>query len=79
MRDAGFVNITSSVRKINLWEQLTSHMKADGLGKYITAIATGISDKSIREVFFNKEMLSAAIDFLPYIGYGIYTGKKQLS
>lgn len=76
LRNAGYVNITSTVRKINLWDQLISHMKADGLKNYLAAIAAGVSDRSIRGIFFKKEMLAVAFDFLPYIGYGIYTGKK---
>ena len=75
-RDAGFADVTSSIHKINLWEQLASHLKADGVKNYLTAIRTGVKDTSIRGTFFNKEMLSAARDFLPYVGYGIYTGKK---
>jgi len=76
LRKAGFANVTSSVYKINLWEQLASHMEADGLKNYLAAIFTGVKDTSIRSTFFNKEMLAAARDFLPYVGYGIYTGKK---
>ncbi len=76
LRKAGFVNVTSSAHKINLWEQLASHLKADGLKNYLAAIVTGVKDTSIRGTFFNKEMLAAARDFLPYVGYGIYTGNK---
>lgn len=76
LRKAGFANVTSSVCKINLWEQLASHLEADGLKNYLAAIVTGVKDSSIRGTFFKKEMLSAARDFLPYVGYGIYTGKK---
>ena len=76
LRKAGFADVTSSVHKINLWEQLASHLKADGVKNYLTAILTGVKDTSIRGTFFNKEMLAAARDFLPYVGYGIYTGKK---
>ncbi len=76
LRKAGFADVISKVHKINLWQQLASHLQADGLKKYLASIAVGVSDKSIRRMFFRKEMLAAAFDFLPYVGYGIYTGKK---
>ncbi len=76
LRKAGFANVTSSVHRINLWEQLASHLEADGLKNYLAAIVTGVKDTSIRGTFFNKEMLAAARDFMPYVGYGIYTGRK---
>lgn len=77
LRKAGFINITSENHKINLWHQLASHLQVDGLRKYLASIAVGVSDKTISKMFFRKEMLIAAFDFLPYVGYGIYTGKKQ--
>lgn len=77
LRKAGLANVTSSVHKISLWEQLVSHLEADGLKSYLAAIVTGVKDTSIRGTFFKKEMLAAARDFLPYVGYGIYTGTKR--
>ncbi len=77
LQQAGYDEVSSSVHKINLWEQLTSHLQADGLKNYLAAVVTGVKDNSIRGTFFTKEMLSATRDFLPFVGYGIYTGKKQ--
>ena len=76
LQKGGFVNATASVHKINMREQLGSHLAVDGLKNYLVALVTGLRDASIRGAFFTKEMLAAARDFLPYVGYGIYTGQK---
>lgn len=76
LRSAGLAEVTSSVHRLNLWEQLASHLAADGLKNYLAAMMTGVRDSSIRRTFFNKEMLAAARDFLPYVGYGLYTGRR---
>lgn len=76
LRSAGFAEISSSVHRINLWEQLASHIEADGLKNYLAAIAAGVRDTSIRSTFFRREMLTAARDFLPFVGYGLYTGRR---
>jgi ubiquinone/menaquinone biosynthesis C-methylase UbiE len=78
LRSAGFAEVSSSVHRINLWEQLTSHLESDGVKNYLAAMVVGVSDTSIRRTFFNKEMLVAARDFLPYVGYGLYTGRKTV-
>ncbi len=76
IRKAGFTDVISTVHKINFWDQLASHLQVDGLKKYFAGFAISISDRSIRRMFFKKELLTAVFDFLPYVGYGIYTGKK---
>jgi ubiquinone/menaquinone biosynthesis C-methylase UbiE len=76
LRKAGFANVSSSIHRFNLWEQLASHLKADGLKNYLAGTVTGVRDASIRGTFFTREMLAAARDFLPYVGYGLYTGQK---
>ena len=76
LKRTGFVDITSETHKVNLWHQLASHLQVDGLSKYLTSIVVGVTDKTISKMFFRKEMLTAAFDFLPYVGYGIYIGKK---
>jgi len=76
LRKAGFLDVKTTIHKINLWDQLASHLQVDGLKKYLASIVIGVGDKSIRGMFFRKEMLAAAFDFLPYVGYGIYTGNK---
>ena len=75
-RQAGFRDISSTVHRMNLWEQAGSHLQVDGIRGYITAIVRGLSDASIRRVFMTKQMLAAARRFLPVVGYGLYTGRK---
>jgi ubiquinone/menaquinone biosynthesis C-methylase UbiE len=76
LRKAGFANVSSSIHRVNLREQLASHLEADGLKNYLAAFVTGVRDASIRGTFFTREMLAAARDFLPYVGYGLYAGQK---
>jgi len=75
---AGFQNVVSSVHRLNLWEQLVSHLRVDGLRGYLGAVVAGVRDATIRRTFFNRQMLAGARQFLPCIGYGLYTGSKQL-
>ncbi|MBA4384735.1 MAG: hypothetical protein C0410_08365 [Anaerolinea sp.] len=75
--NCGFQQVRSSIHKIDFMTQLRNHLKVDGIKNYFGAIIAGISDTSIRRTFFTREMLSAARLFLPYIGYGLYTGFKQ--
>ena len=74
---AGLLNGQSSAHRLNLWEQLVSHLRVDGLRGYIAAVIAGIRDANIRRTFFNRDMLAAARQFVPYVGYGLYTGRKQ--
>ena len=74
---AGLLNVQSSAHRLDLWEQLFSHLRVDGLMGYIAAVIAGIRDATIRRTFFNRDMLTAARQFLPYVGYGLYTGRKQ--
>lgn len=73
---AGYVDVSSVVRKISLREQLASHVKVDGVRKYLASIVSGVTDAGIRRVFFNRGMLDAVRQFLPCVGYGLYAGKK---
>jgi len=75
---AGLVNITATVRRISLWEQLSGHLQADGLSGYMQAVRKGLADAEISRVFINKAMLKAAWKFVPYVGYGLYVGRKPL-
>jgi len=74
---AGFAQVASSVHRINMWEQMKSHMQADGLRRYLSGMRAGLQDASIRAAFFNRQMLRAARQFLPYVGYGLYTARKD--
>lgn len=73
-KEVGF-DVSSAVYPINFKEQFASHLKVDGLVKYLSAIAHGILDPTVRSAFFNKIMLKATRQFLPYIGYGLYVNK----
>jgi ubiquinone/menaquinone biosynthesis C-methylase UbiE len=74
--NAGFVELSSATHRLNLRGQFADHIKIDGLRNYLTAVVRGITDKTIRSTFFNRTMLKAARQFPPYIGYGLYVGKK---
>lgn len=76
-QQAGFMGLTSTVHKMRLSDQITSHLRIDGLKKYLSAVIKGVFDAEMRRVFFNRQMLTAARKFLPYIGYGIYRGKAK--
>jgi len=77
-REAGFVHVSSTVSAMNEWVMFTSHLRVDGVRKYVSAIVRGISDPTIRSTFFNKDMLRAALEFSPYVGYGLYVGRKKV-
>ena len=57
-------------------EQLRSHIRVDGITSYLTGVVAGLRDAAIRRTFFNREMLNAFRQFLPYVGYGLYIAQK---
>lgn len=73
---AGFVEIVSTVRRFSLREQLASHIRVDGVRGYLSAMVKGLANVKISRIFINRNMLRAARQFLPFVGYGLYTGKK---
>jgi arsenite methyltransferase len=73
---AGFVDVATDVRPVNLREQLVSHIRVDGVRQYLSSVVSGVSDSGIRRAFFTREMLRAARQFRPYVGYGLYAGQK---
>jgi SAM-dependent methyltransferase len=73
---AGFTEVASTARKMSILEQVISHIKVDGVAGYFTALVKGLSDKEIRHVFVNREMLRTARRFSHFIGYHIYVGEK---
>jgi len=75
-KQAGFVNISSTVHPLNLWKQFINNLRVDGAQRYIPAICQSIFDPTIRTTFLKKDMLKKSLQFLPYIGYGLYIGKK---
>lgn len=76
LETAGFVDVVSVVRRISLWEQIASHLRVDGLRGYLSAMVKGFANRKISKVFNNRAMLKAARRFLPYVGYGLYVGRK---
>ncbi|MFH1929128.1 MAG: methyltransferase domain-containing protein [Chloroflexota bacterium] len=75
-KSGGFVEVVSTAHRFNLWEQLASHIRVDGVRGYLSAMVKGLADVRISRVFINKNMLRAARKFLPFVGYGLYIGKK---
>jgi ubiquinone/menaquinone biosynthesis C-methylase UbiE len=75
-KGAGAVEVGSTVRGFNLWEQLASHIRVDGVAGYLSAMVKGLANVRISRTFINRNMLRAARQFLPFVGYGLYTGKK---
>lgn len=75
-REVGFVDVSSTVYKINLWEQFVSHIRVDGVRKFASAWIRAISDPTIRGTYFNKELLKIWRKFPSYVGYGLYVGRK---
>ena len=75
---AGLANITATVQRISLWEQLRSHLQEDGLSGYLQAVRRSLANAEISRVFISRAMLKAAWRFVPYVGYGLYSGRKSL-
>jgi ubiquinone/menaquinone biosynthesis C-methylase UbiE len=73
---AGLVDVTGTVRMMSLWEQLSSHLQVDGFGGYMRAVRKGLADARISGAFMNRAMLKAAWRFAPFVGYGLYAGRK---
>ncbi len=76
-RQAGFSEVSCAVYRMNLWDQVVSNLKVDGLRKHLSAILRSTRDPRLRGTFFNRRMLAAARQFVPYIGYGLYVGRKS--
>lgn len=75
-QEAGFENVSSIVHKLSYWQQLLSHMKIDGPKKFLASIYHMVADTDLRSIFFNKELMRDILKILPYMNYGLYTGKK---
>lgn len=74
--EAGFGEVSSSVHRVKLAEQVASHLKVDGLRTYLAATLRGLSDAALRKTFLNRTMLKALRQFTPYTGYGLYVCTK---
>lgn len=74
--DAGFGDVLATVRPISLREQMISHLRVDGLRAYLGSARRALAEPAIRQMFFNREMLSAYRQFRRAVGYGLYTATK---
>lgn len=75
-REAGFVDVSSSVYAMNELVSFTSHIQVDGFRRYLSALRQSLLNPTIRDTFFRKDMLKAALKFSSYVGYGLYVGRK---
>lgn len=75
-RQNGFVEVTSGVYPARLQEDFFSHLEVDGAVPYLASIVKSVSRRSVRSTFFTKEMLRAGLRLSPYIGYGLFAGRK---
>ena len=76
-REAGFADISSTVHKINLFDQFLNHLQVDGVRKYFSSLSRGLLDPKIRGPFFKREVLRAWREYLSYVGYGLYVCRKD--
>jgi len=74
---AGLSPIASVAFKMSLWEQAYGHIQIDGLANYVTGIVKGFANLRISRVFINREMLKAARQFMPLVGYGLFVARKS--
>jgi ubiquinone/menaquinone biosynthesis C-methylase UbiE len=73
---AGLVDVSAEVSRLNLKEQFISHIRVDGWRKYLTAVVRGLALPGVWETFFNREMRRAWREYPHYVGYGLYRGVK---
>jgi SAM-dependent methyltransferase len=74
---SGFVTSWATVEPLSLRAQLISHLRVDGPRTYLAALARGLADPALRQVFCTRTMLRAAREFLPDVGYGLYVATKR--
>ena len=79
LENAGFVDVLSTAHRFRWREQLASHIQVDGLRGYLAAMVKGLGNLRLSRTFINREMLRAARQFTPLIGYGLYTARKASS
>lgn len=74
---AGMVVLRGTTKRIRLWEQLASHVRVNGVGGYLRAVAGGLGEVRVRKTFLDRRMLIAALRYGTSVGYGLYTGRKE--
>lgn len=77
LETAGLTPTAAVTRRINLWEQLASHIQVDGVAGYLAAMVKGLANFKISRAFINREMFKAARQFMPMVGYGLFVGEKM--
>jgi ubiquinone/menaquinone biosynthesis C-methylase UbiE len=73
---AGFVMEGTAVYPLSLTEQAASHLRVDGLRRYLSAAAGSWRDAGVRDAFMNRDALHAARHFRDLISYGLFVGRK---
>lgn len=76
-KEAGFHETSHITHQISFLRQLFSHIRIDGLRKYASSVVIGITDKTLRSMFFNARMLKALLHFASNVRYGLYINKKD--
>lgn len=74
---SGFAISWATVERLSLRVQLSSHLQVDGPRAYLAALARGLADPALRQLFCTRGMLRAARQFLPDVGYGLYVAMKR--
>jgi SAM-dependent methyltransferase len=74
---SGFATSWATVAPLSLRVQLSSHLRVDGPRAYLAALARGLADPALRQLFCTRAMLGAARQFLPDVGYGLYVATKR--
>jgi ubiquinone/menaquinone biosynthesis C-methylase UbiE len=67
----------ASIHRINLFEQLASHLRVNGVGGYFTGVVRSFSEKNILRAFFNRQMLHALLRFSSQVRYYLFVGCKS--
>ncbi|MEN9938025.1 MAG: hypothetical protein RLZZ387_4604 [Chloroflexota bacterium] len=77
LEQSGFATGWATVKRLSLHVQLSSHLQVDGPRVYLLALARGLADPALRQLFCTRGMLRAARQFLPDVGYGLYVAMKR--
>ena len=77
-REVGFEVISSTVYPFNYIEQFLSELQVDGIRRRLSAWLKAFSDSTMRRTIFkmDKDTRQGLRQFLSYIGYGLYVGRK---
>ncbi len=73
---AGFQVVAVETFPFSLRQQLAGHLARDGWRAYAAGLLRGLKDLALRQLFFNRPMLTALRQFRPYVRVGLYVGLK---